>query len=113
MTPGDKEEIKKDIQKKIEELKSRIAELEDSTKPTAPDSAIGRLSRMDAIQIQAMGEAGLVRFRQELQALEQKLLIIDTPSFGICLFCKREIGVERIKALPGTNKCIQCAEKHF
>lgn len=66
---------------------------------------------MDAIQIAAMGKAGLSRFRQELHDLEQKLLIIDTPGFGICNSCKGSIGLERVKALPGTDKCVKCAEK--
>lgn len=112
MTPEEKNAIKKDIQKNIKDLKERITALEKSSKPVAPDNAIGRLSRMDAIQITAMGEAGLARFRQELHDLEQKLIIIDTPGFGICRFCKGAIGIERLKALPGTDKCITCAEKH-
>ena len=113
MTPEDKEEIKKDIQKKIEELKTRIADLEDSTKPIAPDKALGRLTRLDAMQAKAVREAGLALCRQELQAVEQQLLIIDTPGFGICRFCKGEIGIKRLKALPGTARCIKCAGKHF
>jgi DnaK suppressor protein len=111
MIPENREAIKKDIQDRIGELHTRIATLEISSKPIAPDSALGRLTRMDAMQMKAVGEAGLERLRLERDTLERTLLIIDTPEFGMCRFCKKEIGFERLKALPGTNTCIECAEK--
>ena len=44
-----KVKLKETILKEIEKLKEDIATYKDITKPIAPDNAIGRLTRMDAI----------------------------------------------------------------
>jgi DnaK suppressor protein len=112
MDPEEKENLKHDIEKKIAVLRTRISELERSSGPVAPDNAIGRLTRMEAIQSAAMGQAGLERFRRELHDLEEKLAAIDSTGFGRCRMCSGPIGVARLKALPATDTCIQCAQKY-
>jgi len=42
-------------------------------------------------------------------ALEQALASIDEPGFGICGGCGEPIGVERLQAVPGTERCVRCA----
>jgi DnaK suppressor protein len=107
-----KKELKIDIQERIEKLKESIKILEEVTKPIAPDNAIGRITRMDAIQMRGIKEANLETSKHTLYKLEQALECIDLDTFGVCQYCKKRIGFERIKALPETNKCIVCAEKY-
>lgn len=112
MNPEDKAEIKKEIEAKVAELKNRIVELKESTKPIAPDSSLGRLTRLDAMQLKAVSEADLERCQEELESLQQKLLTIDSPSFGICRICQQAINIERVKAMPESDLCIVCAQNN-
>lgn len=112
MTPEEKADIQKEIQQKIQELRARICDLERSSGPVAPDNAIGRLTRMEAIQSAAMGQAGIERFRMQVHELEEKLARIDSADFGVCRFCSGPIALARLKALPATETCIQCAQKY-
>lgn len=49
MNPKEQEKLETIIHEKIGETKEEIEHLKELTKPIAPDNAIGRLSRMDAI----------------------------------------------------------------
>ena len=112
MNKFDREKIKQAIKAKIELLKNHISGLESSTKPIAPDNAIGRVTRMDAIQNKVVGEAGLGRLRNDLEALEQKLTAVDGPDFGLCQFCGKPIALERLEFIPETDMCKDCASKY-
>ena len=106
----DKESIKKEMQERIVELRERVLELEATIKPIEPDVSLGRLTRLDAMQQNAVGAAGLENTRDELQALEQKLETIDDSNFGLCKMCGQKINIERIKAMPESDFCINCAQ---
>ncbi|MFC1510733.1 TraR/DksA family transcriptional regulator [Candidatus Omnitrophota bacterium] len=112
MTPEEQIELKIDIEQRIAEIESNITSLETTSKPVAPDQSLGRLTRMDAMQIQKMQEANLETSRSNLLKLQDGLKKIDEGSFGQCYYCKGMIGFERLKALPESNMCIKCAEKY-
>lgn len=105
-----KEEIKKAMEERVVELKERIAELKEKIVPIEPDKALGRLTRLDVMQLNAVSEAGLENCINELEALEQKLETIDDPNFGRCQMCGGIINIERIKAMPESDICINCAQ---
>lgn len=71
----------------------------------------GRLSRMDALQGQAMAKAGQERVEQELQRIEQALARMTRGDYGLCLDCDEPIAVGRLRADPSVTRCIQCASK--
>ena len=71
----------------------------------------GRLSRMDALQGQAMAKAGQERVEQELQRIEQALARMARGDYGLCLDCDEPIAVGRLRADPSVTRCIQCASK--
>lgn len=70
----------------------------------------GRLSRMDALQVQAMAQAGDVRARQELQQIEVALRRIEDGEYGDCLGCGEAIADARLQARPTATLCVACAE---
>lgn len=72
-------------------------------------SRVGRLSRMDALQQQAMARATNQRSALELQRLEAALVRIRTGDYGYCLKCGEDIAEKRLKADPGALTCITCA----
>ena len=88
-----------------------IADLiNDASKPVRLDqNSVGRLSRMDAMQSQAMAQAGAERQQQRLLLIEQALQRIDDNNFGRCLECDEFIAVARLEIEPTTEHCIKCA----
>ncbi len=112
MTPDEKREIKSTIESRIREIEASLQSLTDTSKPVEPDVSLGRLTRMDAIQIQQMQEANLEVAKANIEKLRQSLKNIDSETFGQCAYCKGTIGFERLKALPESNMCIACAEKY-
>ena len=103
------EEIKARILKEIEKTKARIEEYKGMTAPQGPDDAIGRLSRMDAINNKSVMEAGQREAETKLQKLEYVLGNVGKPDFGICKQCNNPIPVGRIILRPESIYCVNCA----
>lgn len=79
------------------------------SKPVSPDDAIGRLSRMDAINNKSVTESSLRKAEEKLKALERALGKVDSPEFGICQRCHAEIPLGRIMFRPESVFCVNCA----
>lgn len=71
--------------------------------------SIGRLSRMDAMQVQAMAKANERQRRIELSRIEAALRRIDEDEYGYCQKCGEEIAPQRLKADPAAAFCVDCA----
>ena len=70
---------------------------------------MGRLSRMDALQAQAMSkETGRLR-RQKLLQIEAALKRIEDDDFGYCQECSEDIAPARLEVDPTVLLCITCA----
>ena len=74
-------------------------------------SSVGRLSRMDAIQMQQMNIESERRRNRELIALNAALTRIEDAEFGICIECGDEINPKRLEIDLVTTLCIDCASK--
>ena len=74
-------------------------------------TSVGRVSRMDAMQGQAMAVAANQRRQLELQKIGVALKRIDSEDYGYCLECDGEIAEPRLKLDPATSLCIDCASK--
>lgn len=99
------------IVSEIEAVKAEIPRLKEQMKPVAPDDAIGRLSRMDTIVNQSVVEKQLSNMKLRLMKLEVALKRVDEdPDFGICIDCGDPIAPARLKAMPETELCVECAE---
>jgi DnaK suppressor protein len=109
MDKQQKENLRKKIQTQLLETKQDIVNLEELTKPIAPDNAVGRLSRMDAINNRSINQAALNSSRLKLNMLNKALGHINDPEFGICADCGNTIPAGRIMIMPETNLCVHCA----
>ena len=72
-------------------------------------SRVGRLSRMDALQAQAMSQATETRRSHELKRIEAALRRLEEGEFGYCLKCGGDISPARLANDPTTPVCIDCA----
>lgn len=70
---------------------------------------VGRLSRMDAMQAQAMSRETNRRRDLELQRIESTLRRLADGDFGVCVRCEEPISPLRLRADPTTLLCIDCA----
>jgi len=111
MIQDEKLNIKNQIEEKITKLKDDILKLVELTKPISPDCAIGRVSRMDAINNKSINEASLRQRRTQLKALEYASNHVNDADFGKCLICGREIPLGRIMLMPESKKCVTCASR--
>ena len=103
------EEIRQNILDEIAKTKALIAEYKEMTKPVAPDDAIGRISRMDAINNKSVTEASLRQAEQKLINLQRVLSRVGTSDFGICIKCGKPIPAGRILYRPESLTCVNCA----
>jgi len=71
---------------------------------------VGRLSRMDAMQAQAMSLETGRRRRESLVNIEAALSRIEEGEFGECFECAEPINPMRLEADPTATLCIKCAE---
>lgn len=93
-----------------EELLSIAASSEDSSAVVELDqSKVGRLSRMDAMQAQAMAQASRLRREATVRKIDAALKRLDDGGFGICQSCDEPINPKRMAFDPTSTQCIECA----
>ncbi len=71
--------------------------------------SVGRLSRMDALQQQAMAKATQGRRAQSRARIQAALARIDEGEFGYCTECGEEIPIKRLELDPTVPTCVSCA----
>ena len=109
MDKDQKEILRNKIEATLLEFEEKIAGLEKATQPIGPENAIGRVSRMDAINNRSVVEAGLRSAKRKYAKLQMALKAIDKPGFGSCSRCKRPIATARLMFLPESTHCVHCA----
>ena len=74
-------------------------------------SKVGRLSRMDAMQAQAMAKASSNRRQMMLTKITAALRRLDEDDYGFCRECEQPINPKRLEFDPTVIHCIDCASK--
>ena len=105
----DKKEIKALIEKEIVKTEKKIAEFDEMSGPVTPDDAIGRVSRMDAINNKSVTEAALRQAKNKLSKLRHALHRVDEENFGTCKRCGQSIPIMRVVLMPQIPYCVNCA----
>lgn len=70
---------------------------------------LGRLSRIDALQKQAMSQEVARRRKLELARIKSALTRIEEDDFGYCITCGEAIEPERLDLNPSLPQCSKCA----
>lgn len=74
-------------------------------------TAVGRLSRMDAMQGQALAQDVRRRRQQRMVAIAKALQRIDEDEYGYCLNCADDMDPKRLEIDATAEYCVACAEK--
>jgi len=108
-------------QHQIDELKALLLKQQDAlieleqagTEAAAivelDQTRVGRLSRMDALQGQAMSQQRERRREMQLHKIAAALIRIEHEDYGYCTECGEEIAYRRLVFDPATMLCIDCA----
>jgi len=109
MKEKERAEVIERIKAEIEKTEKEITELKELTKPISPENAVGRLSRMDAINNKSINENRLRSSEAKLKKLQHSLQKSSEENFGTCGRCGGNIQLGRLMLLPESNYCIRCA----
>ena len=105
----EKDTLKNKIEEDIILTQEQITLLQEKVKPIAPDCSLGRLTRLEAMGEQHVNNKILDESKIRLTRLNNALLRIDKPMFGICIECEEEIGFGRMSIRPESVRCVDCA----
>lgn len=91
-------------------IQALLAQTAADAKPVDLDLPIGRLTRIDAIQMQAMAQMNRHQLEIRLKQVDASLMAFAQGSFGICRRCKKPVSLGRLEILPETPFCVECQE---
>ena len=104
------------FKRQLSQLQQELHTIEEVGNATAEtveldQTRVGRLSRMDALQGQAMSQETNRRRQVQLINIDAALSRIGEGKYGYCQNCDEEIAVKRLEIDPATPLCITCASK--
>ena len=104
--------LKKLLLSRQQELQGFDESSKETTRTVELDqTSVGRLSRMDAMQGQAMSLELKRRGQIQSQKIVSALSRIERGEYGYCLNCGEDIAVARLELDPATPLCIDCASR--
>ncbi|WP_261396952.1 TraR/DksA family transcriptional regulator [Leisingera aquaemixtae] len=110
MNDPDQQRLQAQITARLAELAAEDARGAEAQGVVALDQQmVGRLSRMDALQMQAMAKAQAARRQLETRRLKAALARIEEGEYGYCEDCGEDISLKRLALDPAALKCISCA----
>lgn len=105
----DLEAIRHALEKELAELTDMREAAEEARRPVELDQqSVGRLSRMDAMQVQAMANAVETRRQSRAAQLKAALRRLDEDEFGCCVGCGEEIPPKRLETDLTIARCVNC-----
>tara|TARA_B100001996_G_C18397336_1_gene491523 strand:+ start:258 stop:590 length:333 start_codon:yes stop_codon:yes gene_type:complete len=110
MDLDEKKEFSKILIEEIKKTKITVMTYSELCKPISPDDAIGRVSRMDAINNKSVIESALREAENKLIQLNRMKNEMKKKDFGICLKCEENINSRRLMIRPNSQLCINCAK---
>ena len=105
---------KKAVRKRLLALRAELAETREqsaeSRQPVTLDqTSVGRVSRVDALQVQAMAIEAERRRGVEASRIESALARLEAGDYGECMACGEDIAPARLEFDPTVAVCITCA----
>lgn len=108
LTPEQREELHRDLEALRDALEQALGEAREGARPVSLDNPIGRVSRVDALQQQAMAQANRRSLELRLGQARQALAALVEGEYGSCRKCEEPIAYRRLKSRPETPFCVDC-----
>lgn len=102
------------IRSRLEALRRELTDLDAMSAGaraavTLDQQSVGRVSRIDALQRQAMAEATQRQRAVEIRRIDAALARLDDDEYGWCEACGEAIATRRLEIDPAASVCIECA----
>ena len=110
MDVDEKNKIRTKLADEIKETRIKVSKYLELSQPISPENAIGRISRMDAINNKSVLEAALREAQSKLIQLKKIIKKIESADFGLCKICKKNIPFGRLMIRPESELCVNCAK---
>jgi DnaK suppressor protein len=82
----------------------------EDRKPVELDQqSVGRLSRLDSMQVQAMAKAADARRAMEIRRIDAAINRLEAGEYGWCAECGEAIAPKRLESDPAAPRCSTCA----
>ncbi len=113
------EQLKQDLRHRLEEERRQERERLDDLDIVQPGKSVHNESRSEAGMAQ-MGSTARQRSerlavidhtRSRLEQIEDALSRMDEGTYGRCEVCGGDIDDERLRSLPLTTRCVDCADE--
>ena len=88
-----------------------LAQTEADQRAPDLDLPIGRLTRIDAIQMHGMAQMNRRQLDVRRQQVLAALAALDAGTYGLCRSCKGPVALARLEVLPEVPFCIDCQER--
>jgi DnaK suppressor protein len=112
MTPADTASLQARLGAELNATQEAIRQASESAGTVELDqSGVGRVSRIDALQQQALAKGLLERLGVRKRKLEAALTRIDAGTYGVCCGCQSDMEPERLGADPAAVFCPDCAQE--
>lgn len=92
-----------------EKLELSLVMADPTKESITPDKAIGRLTRLEAMQAQSMNAATRARQQKRLRQIERAMDALEEGTYGICVQCGNKVSRGRLEIMPETRLCVACA----
>lgn len=108
LTPARLRELHRDLLELQDEIDRILALTREGARPVDLEEPIGRLTRMDAIQLQSLARASRSSLEVRKRQVRAALTAIEKGVYGLCRRCEETIAFRRLKARPETPFCVRC-----
>ncbi len=108
-TPPDPDTVRQTLEAALADCRTASTATADDRKPVELDqTAVGRLTRMDAMQRQAMAQATERQRQTQMARLTAALERLDAGDYGYCTSCGEPIPEQRLAIDPAAPTCVGC-----
>ena len=108
----DTEVFRQRLHDELRQIAETVAQAKSAASIVELDqSSVGRVSRIDALQQQALAQSMQERLHTRQRQIEAAMARIDNGIFGLCCACDADMEPDRLNADPATVCCMDCAEE--
>ena len=102
-------DIRAQLVEKLSELDRALELTNDHAQTVVLDqTAVGRVSRVEALQDQQLGLAHQRQIAVEILLVKKALRKLDTGEYGLCERCDEDIPAARLQLIPECECCVVC-----
>ncbi len=111
MTKKEKQAYRKTLLEQKEKIVRKLSQFYNESKEVETDSAQDVVDKAESSYTKEFLLSLSDAEREQLRLLDAALRRLETPAFGLCQMCGKQIGKKRLNALPWTPYCIDCQQK--